>query len=97
MNEGWESLDGLDDVALRDRIEDLQDRLARQIATTHDEGPYLGLADTEMLMRELITRFKMNMYGAHTKMLDFDRALVLAEMLGSMGATEREYRPVDHG
>ena len=58
--------------------------------------PLLGLADTESLMRELITRFKMNMYGEHTKMLDFERALVLAEMLGSMGATEREYRPVDH-
>jgi hypothetical protein len=25
------------------------------------------------------------------------QALVLAEMLGGMSATEREYRPVDHG
>jgi hypothetical protein len=58
--------------------------------------PLLGLADTETLMRELISRFKLNMYGEHTKMLDFERALVLAEMLGGMSATEREYRPVDH-
>jgi hypothetical protein len=55
----------------------------------------LGLATTEEMMRELICRFK-HVSEANIN-LNIERALVLAEMLGSMGATEREYRPVDHG
>ena len=58
--------------------------------------PYLGLATTEQMFRELIVRFQMNTYGEHTWMLDFERALVLAEMLGGLSAPEKEYRTVDH-
>ena len=84
-----------DNTEYRQRIQELLKELSATHPITNE--PLLGLADTESLMRELITRFQMNMYGEHTKMLDFERALVLAEMLGTMGATEREYRPVDNG
>lgn len=53
------------------------------------EEASLGLASTEMLMRELICRCRMNAVS------NFDNAVILAEMLGGMHATEREYRPVD--
>ena len=60
----------------------------------------LGMATSEDLMRELITRFKMEMYVDSSSVSTFgsvERALVLAEMLGGMSAPEREYRTVDHG
>ena len=76
-------------------LTEVSEQWGRTVPITNE--PLLGLADTESLMRELITRFQMNMYGEHTKMLDFERALVLAEMLGTMGANEREYKPVDGG
>lgn len=66
------------------------------------DSPLLGLATNEELLRELICRFKMTQYenrasGVRTDVvLAVDRALVLAEMLGGMGAPEREYRPVGH-
>lgn len=75
----------------REDLQNANNRMASYV------GANLGMATTEEMMRELIVRFKMNMYGEHTKMLDFERALVLAEMLGSMSALEREYRTVDGG
>jgi hypothetical protein len=51
----------------------------------------LGLATTEELFREIIARFAMlNRYPGPV-----ERALVLAEMLGGLSATDREYRTVD--
>ena len=49
----------------------------------------LGLASTEQLLRELITRFTPGIIGVQ-------RAIVLAEMLGGLDAADREYRTVDH-
>jgi len=57
--------------------------------------PSLGLATTEELFRELICRLKLNTLGTHTNLLDIERALTLAEMLGGLSAPEREYRTVD--
>jgi hypothetical protein len=69
-------------------------------ATPITNEPLLGLATTEDLMRELISRFKMVQYDPDTNMLGLhvavERALVLAEMLGGLSASEREYRTVDH-
>ena len=63
--------------------------------------PLLGLATTEQMFRELICRFKMEQFvpgvTSTTLAADFDRALILAEMLGGLSAPEREYRTVDHG
>ena len=63
------------------------------------DAAQLGLASTEQLMRELICRFRMEVYvpgiSTATTGLSVDRALALAEMLGGMGAPEREYRTVD--
>jgi hypothetical protein len=64
------------------------------------DSPRLGLATNEEMLRELICRFKMTTYvprSTETHHLAIERALVLAEMLGGMGATEREYRTVDDG
>lgn len=58
----------------------------------------LGLASTEDMFRELICRFKMAQYGPLINVETaqaVDRALVLAEMLGSLDAPTREYRTVD--
>ena len=59
----------------------------------------LGLVSNEEMMRELICRFKMEVYnsGAGTISVNgsIDRALVLSEMLGGMSAPEREYSTVD--
>jgi hypothetical protein len=62
--------------------------------------PNLGLATTEEMMRELITRFRMEQYVDSVSTSAYaavDRAIALAEMLGGMDAHEREYRTVDHG
>lgn len=45
---------------------------------------YLGLATTEELLRELIARFSLN-----------HNAVILAEMVGGLSMTEKEYRTVD--
>ena len=87
----WQDLVGKLEAVVKDRD---QWRMLAETGPITNE-PLLGLATTEDLFRELISRFKMNMYGAHTKLLDFERALVLAEMLGGMDANEREYRTVD--
>jgi hypothetical protein len=58
----------------------------------------LGCATNEDMLRELICRFKMEaMPGNISSLMNIERALTLAEMLGSMGALEREYRTVDAG
>jgi hypothetical protein len=60
----------------------------------------LGLATNEEMLRELICRFKMEQYipeSKETVSLAFDRALVLAEMLGGMDAPTREYWTGSHG
>lgn len=59
------------------------------------DSAMLGLATTEELVRELICRFKLNMLGTHTNLLDIERALTLAELLGSLSKPEREYRTVE--
>lgn len=51
--------------------------------TARRNDPLLGLATTEVLLRELIARLRD------------DRAIALAEMLGGLSAAQREYRPVD--
>ena len=64
------------------------------------EAALLGLATTEELLRELICRFEMTQFvpgSMETRSMAVRRALVLAEMLGGMGAPEREYRTVDSG
>lgn len=55
----------------------------------------LGYATTEDLFRELICRLSIRQPGDVTTYACHQRALVLAEMLGSLGAPEREYRTVD--
>ena len=55
----------------------------------------LGLATTEELFRELICRFKMDLYvqgSTETHHASVERAIVLAEMLGGIDAPTREYR-----
>ena len=59
------------------------------------ETPNLGLATTEELFRELIARNRVNVIGEPAAVLSIERALQLAEMLGGLNATEREYRTVD--
>lgn len=55
------------------------------------DGPLLGLATTEELFRELMARFttSQRVPGA------VENALVLAEMLGGLGALDREYRTAE--
>jgi hypothetical protein len=62
----------------------------------NDDMPLLGLATTEQLMRELITRFVVNCFGNVETLTSIDRALKLAEMLGGMNSFDRDYRTVDH-
>jgi len=73
----------------------------RTMTTTDKDMALLGLATNEELLRELICRFKMKQYEPHGSNVSVhqavDRALVLAEMLGGMGAPEREYRTVECG
>jgi len=52
--------------------------------------PNLGRATTEELFRELIARCSGN-----NRVL-FTRAIVLAEMLGTLDAEERDYRTIDN-
>jgi hypothetical protein len=57
--------------------------------------PRLGVASTEDLLRELICRFKMDLFvpgSTETHSASVERAIVLAEMLGGMDAPTREYR-----
>jgi hypothetical protein len=54
-----------------------------------EDGPLLGLATTEELMRELMARFTITLGYGHTH-----RALVIAEMLGGLDAADKEYRTV---
>ena len=52
------------------------------------DEPLLGLASTEELLREVITRLADHSMGTAW-------ALAMAEMLGAMTAAQREYRTVD--
>jgi hypothetical protein len=61
----------------------------------NDDMPLLGLATTEQLMRELITRFVVNCFGNVETLTSIDRALKLAEMLGGMNSFDRDYRTVE--
>ena len=64
---------------------------------TQDEA-LLGLASNEDLFRELICRFKLaGAMSNVSSLMNVERAVALAEMLGGMDAGEREYRTVDHG
>jgi hypothetical protein len=69
------------------------------IHSVSDDGPRLGLATTEELYRELICRHRME-GGPHDspgRAMGMNRALVLAEQLGGLSSTDREYRTVGHG
>lgn len=50
----------------------------------------LGCATTEELIRELIARFI-----THENSYLANRAVILAELLGGLNATDREYRTID--
>lgn len=72
-----------------------QDR-EQLIEAYNPQAPHLGLATTEMLFRELICRFAIIGEGRHMGIqTKIDNALMLAEMLGTLTAPEREYRTVD--
>jgi hypothetical protein len=55
------------------------------------DGPLLGLATTEELFREVIARFTTTWLTS----ANVQRAVILGEMLGGLGATEREYRTAE--
>ncbi len=58
----------------------------------------LGMATTEDLFRELITRLAIVPVGTPTilgNIISTKRGLILAEMLGSLDTMEREYRTVN--
>lgn len=60
------------------------------------DEPLLGLATTEELIRELICRNTVSYpFDQPGQFAATRRALILAEMLGGLGAPEREYRTVD--
>jgi hypothetical protein len=64
-----------------------------------EEKANLGLATTEKLIRELITRFKMdalNLNNNIDQIKYMDRAITMGILLGSMSPEDREYRTVDH-
>jgi hypothetical protein len=63
-----------------------------------EEKANLGLATTEKLIRELITRFKLDAIESTVECsLNIDRALTLAILLGGLSSMQKEYRTVDHG
>jgi hypothetical protein len=64
--------------------------------TARRNDPLLGLATTEVLFRELISRFSVTfpLDAAGTTAVT-SRAIALAEILGGLSSIEREYRPVD--
>lgn len=88
-----------DNATYRARIEELKAerddafrKLEASVPITNE--PLLGLATTESLFRELITRFRHTGDVSMT-LLNIDRCIALAEMLGGMSAPEREYRTVE--
>ena len=61
-----------------------------------EEKANLGLATNETLIRELITRFKLDaVQGGIDASLNVDRALTLAILLGGLPAYLKEYRTVN--
>lgn len=63
---------------------------------SEEEKAHLGLATTETLLRELMTRFKINAVANQDVSLNINRALTLALLLGSLSELDKEYRTVDH-
>lgn len=63
---------------------------------SEEEKANLGLATTETLLRELMTRFKINAVANQDVSLNINRALTLALLLGSLSELDKEYRTVDH-
>jgi hypothetical protein len=64
---------------------------------SEEEKAHLGLATTETLLRELMTRFKINAITSSVDNgLNINRALTLAILLGGLSEIEKEYRTVDH-
>jgi hypothetical protein len=62
-----------------------------------EEKANLGLATNEKLIRELITRFKMDALNNNIDQIKYmDRAITMGILLGSMSPEDREYRSVDH-
>jgi hypothetical protein len=61
-----------------------------------EEKANLGLATTETLLRELMTRFKINAVANQDVSLNINRALTLALLLGSLSELDKEYRTVNH-
>lgn len=67
------------------------------------DGPLLGLATTEELFREIIARFTTTglsdtsviFHATGMTHLNVNRALILSEMLGGLGALDREYRTAE--
>lgn len=58
----------------------------------------LGLATTEEMFRELITRFTLAYpHNLLSQIKMNSRALQLSEMLGGLSEPEKEYRTVDGG
>lgn len=104
----WEDLAGAG-IFNSDRAKQIGDELLEFIRMTvgiqkyedvegpvNPQEPYLGLATTEELFRELIARFSVNADRNVIGNLNMvNRALVLAEMLGSLSGPDREYRTVD--
>jgi hypothetical protein len=65
---------------------------------TREDHANLGLATTEELLREVITRLEMSWTSTNLEgVANIRRALQLSEILGSMGAETREYRTVGGG
>lgn len=63
----------------------------------NEERANLGLASSEQLIRELITRFKMDALNNNINQIKYmDRAITMGILLGSMSPEDREYRTVDH-
>lgn len=61
-----------------------------------DDNANLGLATTEELFRELITRFTIHhTHSAMSQTTMIIRATTLAEMLGGLESFDKEYRTVD--
>jgi len=64
--------------------------------SVNPQEPHLGLATTEELFRELIARFSLYSLTNNMGVMPMvDRALTLAEMLGSLSGQDKDYRTVD--
>lgn len=60
------------------------------------QEPNLGLATTEQLIKELVSRLGTSLHGEAGNGPACDRVYSLAFLLGSLSVSEREYRTVDN-